>query len=57
MWFPHQVSVTGCFLRHAAFKLAALVVCSLALLALLAGESEPGLGTGGQRLVSWNSYR
>ena len=43
MWFPHQVSVTGCFLRHAAFKLAALVVCSLALLALLAGVQNPAL--------------
>jgi hypothetical protein len=43
MWFPHQFSITGGFLRRAAFKPAACFVCSLAVLALLAGVQNAAL--------------
>ena len=40
MWF---FSVNGCLMRQAACKLAALVVCPLAVLALLAGVQNAAL--------------
>jgi len=43
MWFPHQFIVIGGFLRPAASKPAACFVCSLAVLALLAGVQNAAL--------------
>ena len=43
MWFPHQFTVIWGFVRRAAFKPAACFVCSLAVLALLAGTQNAAL--------------
>ena len=43
MWFPHQLSVIGCCLRRAAFKLAAFLVCPLTVLALLSAVQNTAL--------------